>query len=199
MARVLSPVRAAGRASYVADVQLVARAVIASSLTGSAIIHGTVAGEHFGEWVPAGVFFLGIQLVELVLALLAVYAWSSRVAALVVATGLLTVAVWLLSRTLGTPIGPDDFRVPEPVGVPDTACGLLELMSVAAAAAALRLTGHGRVRPRRRSEAGPSRRGLAVATTAVWAAVVLTAWGAAPAVLDAEGHAHGGSTAGSGP
>ena len=196
MAGVLSPVRAEARASYTADVHLVARAVVASSLAGSAVIHGTVAGEHFGEWVPAGVFFIGIQLVELVLALLAVYAWHRRGAVLVVATGLLTLAVWVLSRTLGMPVGPDDFRVPEPVGIPDTACGLLELMSVAAAAVTLALLRTGPVRPRQRP--GPSLRGVAVAATAVWAAVVLTAWGAAPAVLGAEGHAHGGSAA-SGP
>jgi hypothetical protein len=188
MAGVLSPVRGGTRASSSADVDLVTRCVVASALVGSAVIHGTVAGEHFGEWVIAGDFFLTIQAVELVLALLAVRSWTRGAALLVVVTGMLTVATWLVSRTWGMPVGPADFRVPEPVGVPDAACGVLELMSVVAALVALPLLRSGSD-PRRRT--GPSRRGVAIATTAVWAAVVLTVWGSVPTVLGVDGHHHG--------
>ena len=186
MAGVLSPVRGGTRASSSADVDLVTRCVVASALVGSAVIHGTVAGEHFGEWVLAGAFFLAVQAVELVLALLAVRAWTRVAALVVVVTGVLTVATWLVSRTSGMPVGPADFRVPEPVGVPDVACGVLELMSVVAALVALPL-----LRPGSRRHPGPSRRGVAIATTAVWAAVVLTVWGSAPILLGAAGPAHG--------
>ncbi|GAA4093661.1 hypothetical protein ACFFOS_09875 [Nocardioides kongjuensis] len=198
MTGVLSPADAGRQVSMAADVDLVARAVVTSALVGSAVIHGTVAGEHFGEWVLAGFFFIVVQLAELTLALAAVYAWSRRAALLVVGTGLTTVALWSVSRTTGLPMGPDDFRAPEPVGVPDLACGVLELMSVAAACVAL-YAASPRGRAGSRSRPRPSRRGIAVACAAVWAALALTAWGGAPTVLGGGEDAHHGSGAVSNP
>ena len=79
----------------------------------------------------AGVFFLVLVAVETALALAVIYAWGHRTAQAVVVTGLLTVAVWVISRTVGLPVGPADFRVPEAVGVPDLASCLLELGAAA--------------------------------------------------------------------
>jgi hypothetical protein len=202
MTGALPPVASTPRAAYAADVDLVTRAVVASSLVGSAVVHGTVAGEHFGEWVPAGIFFVALQVVEVALALAAVYAWSRRAALAVVVTGLATLSIWLVSRTVGMPIGPPDFQVPEAVGVPDLACGVLEGMSVLAAIAALPL-----LRSRRSARAtsptgtaGPtgttprSRLGVVLAGTLVWAAVVLTAWGGVPS-LSGSTHLHGDASA----
>lgn len=172
-----------------ADWRLVQRALVASTLLGAASIHGSVAGEHFGEWAPAGGFFLVLQLVELGLAILAVTAWGPQVARAVVVSGLATLAVWGVSRTTGMPIGPADFRVPEPVGLADTVCGALEFVSVLAALPALRsaLVAADRV-------AGARGKALAVAAAAT--AFALTAWVLGAAVLTTgAGHAHGESSA----
>ena len=180
-APVLSPARS--HLLPAPDRALLQRAVVASALVGSALIHGSVAGDHFGEWLPAGVFFLGIQLVELLLALLAMYLWGRRVATFVVITGVGTVVVWLISRTTGMPIGPADFRVPEPVGLTDVICGVLELVSVAAAAPALL----------RSTKPAPGRAGLRGSSAAVGAALaaaVLTAWALAPTVTGGAEHHH---------
>ncbi|WP_148046771.1 hypothetical protein [Nocardioides pocheonensis] len=169
------------------DRDLLQRTVVASTLVGSALIHGSVAGEHFGEWLLAGMFFVAVQLVELLLALAAVFAWDRPVARLVVLTGLGTVLVWLVSRTVGMPIGPADFRVPEPVGMTDVLCSLLELASVVAAlpAARLRTTEpRGSVRPGGRS--GPG--GRAAAAVAAAAALSLTGAAVVPVVFNAPAH-----------
>src|SRR3954452_11899159 len=117
-----------------ASAQLVARVGVCTALTGAAVIHGTVVSEHYAQWRLAGLFFLGTQLVEVFLVLAAVYFWGRTTAQLIVVTSVGTVAVWLLSRTLGMPFGPAAFRVPEAVGVPDIACCLLELAAAALAA-----------------------------------------------------------------
>lgn len=181
------PTPSRGRAS--ADRALVQRAVVTSTLVGAALIHGSVAGEHFGEWALAGAFFLTVQLVELVLALLAAVAWDRRVAQLVVVTGLGTVVVWLVSRTTGMPIGPADFRVPEPVGLSDVLCGVLELASVVAAAPSLWSAAMAR-------SVRPSRRSVTAAAVAVVVALSLTAWAMVPSVSGGgHGHEHGQSSA----
>jgi hypothetical protein len=167
-----------------ADWRLAQRAVVASALLGAASIHGSLAGEHLGEWVPAGVFFLSVQLVELGLALLAVTGWRPQVARAVVVTGLATLSVWAASRTFGMPIGPADFRVPEPVGLADVVCGILELVSVLAAVPALRS------RPLTASGVAGTR-GKFLAAAAAVTAFALTAWVLGAAVLStSSGHSH---------
>lgn len=167
-----------------ADWQLAQRAVVAGALLGAAAIHGSVAGEHLGEWAPAGAFFLGIQLVELSLALLAVTGWRPQVARAVVLTSLATLAVWAVSRTVGMPIGPADFRVPEPVGLADVVCGILEAASVLAAVPSLRAGA-----TRAGGVAGTRGKVLAVAASVV--AFSLTAWVLGDAVLATNGgHSH---------
>ena len=107
------------------------RSAVCIALIGSALIHSTVMEEHLSEWLMAGFFFLALVAVETALALAVIYAWGRRTAQAVVVTGLVTVAVWLISRTMGLPVGPADFRVPEPVGVPDLTSCLLELGAAA--------------------------------------------------------------------
>src|SRR4051812_2587984 len=128
----------------------VARCAVASTMAGAAVIHATVVGEHLEEWAPAGLFFLGLVLLESALGVLALLAWSRLVAVLVTASGLGTVAVWTVSRTVGMPIGPADFRVPEAVAAPDLVCAALELAAVAVCASPLAsrpAAGPGGVRP----------------------------------------------------
>lgn len=167
-----------------ADWQLAQRAVVAGALLGAAAIHGSLAGEHLSEWAPAGAFFLGIQLVELSLALLALTGWRPQVARVVVLTGLATLAVWTVSRTVGMPIGPADFRVPEPVGLADVVCGILEAASVLAAVACLRSRAA-------RTGGIAGTRGKVLAVAAAAAAFALTAWVLCDAVLATNGgHSH---------
>src|SRR4051794_23511777 len=168
---------------------LAARTGICVALIGATVIHGTVVAHHFQQWPPAGVFFLVLEVVEIALAVAAVYAWGPPTAQLVVLTGFATVLVWLVSRTLGVPIGPAIFQLPEPVGVPDLACCFLEL-GAAALAAPMALT-------RRTASARPgrkppvehvSRASLALAAVVGVIALVATGWGLGPAV---NGTGHG--------
>jgi hypothetical protein len=169
------------RVAHPADVLLVRRVAVVVPLVGAALIHGSLAGEHFGEWFLAGLFLLGVQLVELVLAVLAWFAWSRPVALLVVVSGLGTLTVWTVSRTAGMPFGPADFQVPEPVGQADVLCGLLELASIVAALPELR-----RSAAAAGGTARPQGRVAAVLVAAV--ALALTAWALGPAV--GGGHHH---------
>ena len=169
---------------------LVARTGICIALIGATVIHGTVVAHHFQQWVPAGVFFLVLQVVEIALALAAVYAWGPRTAQLVVLTGFATVLVWLASRTLGMPIGPASFQLPEPVGVPDLACCFLELGAAALAVPmALRVVRRAdAVRPSRKPPgAHADRASLALAAIVSVIALVATGWGLGPAV-NGKGH-----------
>jgi hypothetical protein len=164
----------------------VGRSAVAATLAGAALIHATVTGVHLEEWAPAGLFFVSLVLVESSLGVLALLAWSRSAARLVVVAGVGTVAVWVVSRTVGMPIGPADFRVPEAVGTPDLVCGGLEL--AAAAVCAYSLT-------RQPLAAGSSRLGhgaaRAVATGLVLVAVAaFTAIGVTPALSSSGYHSH---------
>lgn len=108
-------------------------AVLSAALLGAALVHALVVREHLDEWAPAGTFFLALVLVE---ALLGVQAWrrpNHRVLAATIVTSTGTLAVWTVSRTLGLPFGPAQFRTPEAVGAPDLVCGALELLAVGVA------------------------------------------------------------------
>lgn len=134
---------------------------------GSALIHATVVSDHFAEWAPAGVFFLAIEVLEVVLALAVCFVWRPAVARLVIVSSLATVLVWAWSRTFGMPFGPAEFRVAETVAPPDLACCLLE---VAAALLAIPMAG---------LRSGPTRPvgGRAAAALLVVAALAVTLWG----------------------
>lgn len=87
------------------DSRLAARcAAIASA--GAAAIHFAVAPMHWGHWLPSGVFFVSIALLQLIWVFLV---WS-RPTALVFAVGVVVnvgaVALWIHSRTAGVPFGP---------------------------------------------------------------------------------------------
>jgi len=97
---------------------------------GAAFIHLAVVPEHLDEYPLFGVFFLVVGLVQLAAAL-AVALTPNRPRLLAVAAGTLAlVAVWVGSRTVGLPVGPEPWE-PEPVGVPDVLCEALQLMSLA--------------------------------------------------------------------
>ena len=175
----------AGDSDRALQVGLLSRVTVAATLTGAAVVHGTVVGEHLSEWAPAGLFFLFLVVLEAGLGVLALLGWSRSVALLAIVSGLGTVAIWAVSRTVGMPIGPADFQVPEGVGVPDVVCGVLELVAVGVCAVSLARPGRARLKavPRGRARFAPI--GVVVAAIAL-----VTAYGVAPA-MSGEAHHHG--------
>jgi hypothetical protein len=129
------------RGSRVHDLRL----ILAAGLLGTAAIHAAVVPEHLAEWGAAGAFFIVLAAAELVVAVL--LAWPGGIqllaqpqrmvllAGAVVSIGPL--ALWLYSRTLGMPFGPEP-GVPEAVGLADVASSLLELGTLLVAVVLLR-------------------------------------------------------------
>ena len=109
----------------------VARTTAIFTLIGSAIIHFGQVRVHLAEWRPAGVTFLVLAGVELVLAV-ALAVRASRLAYFSgIAASAATIVLWLVSRTVGIPFGPDAFE-PEPVARPDVTATALEVLTVVA-------------------------------------------------------------------
>ncbi len=96
---------------------------------GAGIIHLAVLSEHVAEWWLSGVFFLVLGVAQMGWAVLAIssdtFPWTRRVAALNAAVILL----WLVSRTIGLPVGPGLWEA-EAVGTADLLCSLLEAVVV---------------------------------------------------------------------
>ncbi len=101
-------------------------------------IHAAVAPEHFDEAFLHGLFFAVLAPVQLGLAVW-IYRRPEDRRALVASTlvNLGVVAVWVVSRTVGVPVGPDAWR-PEAVGVVDVVATVDELAIAAYAAAIVR-------------------------------------------------------------
>jgi len=157
------------------------RLFLAAGLLGSAAIHAAVVPEHLTEWAAAGVFFIVLTAAELAVGAL-VFARNLQpavlLAAAVVSIGPL--AVWLYSRTLGLPFGPEP-GVPEAVGLADVAACALEVLTLVLAVVLLRARGWLRLRP----PASAHIRGLAV--VAVIAVTAIGLGGSGLAWLDLVG------------
>jgi hypothetical protein len=102
-------------------------AVLAAALSlGAAAIHFGVIGDHFAEYPPYGVAFAALAWFQVgwALAYLAASAW--RVAAIGAVVNAGAIAVWMLSRTVGMPIGPEPGAL-EPIGPLDLLATAMEL------------------------------------------------------------------------
>ena len=85
--------------------------------------------DHLREYLLFGIFFAVVGAAQLGAAVALLR--PTRRLAVGVATGqVLLVALWLVSRTTGLPIGPQPWT-PEEIGVADVACVGLELLAVA--------------------------------------------------------------------
>lgn len=98
----------------------------------AAAVHCYVVPEHLHEYMPAGIFFIVVTLVQVGVGA-ALFArrpgrWAYR-AAIGLFAGLL--AVWALSRTVGMPMG-DGWEI-EPVGWLDLLSRVVELGAAAMA------------------------------------------------------------------
>jgi hypothetical protein len=98
---------------------------LASLSAAAAAIHFAVVFEHFNDYALYGVFFLVLAWAQLIWP--AVLLWRpSRVWLWLGLTGNAAVlAVYVVSRTVGLPFGPD-LHHPEPVGALDVVSGVLE-------------------------------------------------------------------------
>jgi len=99
---------------------------------GVAAIHFAAAGSHFREWWGFGVFFVASGVAQFGWAVLVVKSPSRAVWWGGMLGNAAIVTLWILTRTVGTLVGPDA-HTPEPVGVPDAIASGLECAIVLAA------------------------------------------------------------------
>jgi hypothetical protein len=105
------------------------RAAAAMFLLGPAAIHFAVAPEHLRVYLPYGLFFILIGLLQVAIAAAVVLRPSPRILLGGAAGSLLVIAIWLVSRTAGLPIGYTP-GIAEPIGLPDLLATLMEWVSV---------------------------------------------------------------------
>jgi len=122
------------------------RLLLAAGLVASGIIHAAVVPEHLDEWMAAGLFFIVLTTAQLVVASVVLVRPSRVVLQAAVLVSAVPQALWLCSRTLGLPFGPE-VGVPEPFGLADGASVVLEVGALAVAVVLIRARG----RLRRRS------------------------------------------------
>jgi ethanolamine transporter EutH len=99
-------------------------------LAAAALVHLALAPEHFAQWWLLGVLFGAAAALQLALAIALVRRPGRTPIAWACALNVGIVAVWLLSRTAGTPFGPDS-GAREPIGWLDMLTTLDELIVVA--------------------------------------------------------------------
>ncbi len=85
---------------------------------GAAAIHFAVTQQHFEEWWGFGIFFFVAGWVQLLWAAVAVRVSSRRLLLIGFVGNLGVVVLWVLSRTVGLPFGPEPGEV-ESVGLSD--------------------------------------------------------------------------------
>ena len=103
----------------------------------SAVIHAAVVPQHLQQWAAAGLFFILLTLAQVVVADQLSARPGSRAVLAAAAVSLLPLGVWLVSRTVGLPFGPEAGTA-EAVGLADVVASLLEAGTLVAAVALLR-------------------------------------------------------------
>ncbi|MFM9012759.1 MAG: hypothetical protein ACKORK_04000, partial [Gemmatimonadota bacterium] len=96
----------------------------------AAAIHFGAMGEHAGVSWSHGLFFAGAAWCELVFAAWILWRPTSRAAWFGIALNAGVLAVWVVSRTVGIPIGSDG--EPETVGFIDTLASFIEIATIVA-------------------------------------------------------------------
>lgn len=114
-----SPRSAAGR--------LVVAVAICTAAAG--VVHAAVTPEHFGEFWLFGVFFLGAAIGQLAWSA-GMAAWPSRLLLEIgVAGNAAVIVLWILTRTVGIPVGPEAGAT-ERTGLLDVTATLYEAAAV---------------------------------------------------------------------
>ena len=109
---------------------------LASLSAAAAAIHFAVVFEHFRDYLLYGVFFLVLAWAQLIWPAVLLWRPSRLWLWLGLAGNAAVLAVYVLSRTAGLPVGPD-LHHPEPVGALDVVSCVLEFALVTGCAALL--------------------------------------------------------------
>jgi hypothetical protein len=102
--------------------------VAAVGLMIAAVIHACVAPSRFREYVPFGVFFVILAATQMIVAIALVRRPDHRTVGYVALASVGVVALWLVSRSTGMPVGPEPWE-PMPYGVPDVVASCAELVT----------------------------------------------------------------------
>ncbi|GAA2747773.1 hypothetical protein GCM10009868_38550 [Terrabacter aerolatus] len=151
------------------------RLLLAATLVGGALIHVAVVPEHLDEWPAAGAFFIVLTALQAGAAAVLLRGPRRGVLLLVLAVSAGPVAVWVWSRVWGLPLGPEP-GVPEPVGLPDCAAGVLELAAVVLAVVLLRRGAELARRPRLSDHVGRLVVTAVLAVTVIGLAATQEGW-----------------------
>ena len=110
------------------------RGSLALASASAALIHVMAASHHFSEWWLFGTGFVVMAVLQLVTAIaLERTRWRLALPAVVLVNAPIVV-LWVWSRTLGLPFGPEAGEA-EAVGIADTLCTVTELAIVGGALA----------------------------------------------------------------
>jgi hypothetical protein len=168
------------------------RVFLAVAVLGTAVLHDTVTPYLLTDWPGARTVFGVLCAAEIVVAILVVARLRPVVLVAAVTVSGLPLLVWLLSRTVGLPFGPESGGV-RSVGLVDGAAALLEVAAIVAAVLLLRAPGW--LRPPSAAQ-HPGRLALVavVAVTVVGLGGGISLSGPTAPDLDT-GHPHGAATA----
>lgn len=97
---------------------------------GAAAIHAAVTPGHLREYAPFGLGFAALAVVQVAVAMAAISGQLRRIQWPVLIVTLAVIGVWVVSRTLGLPIGPEAWHA-EPIGLADSVATLFEVALVA--------------------------------------------------------------------
>lgn len=156
-------------------------AAVLSAVTGA--VHLGYAPHHLSEDWAHGWFFLVIGAVQIAAAMALMIDRRRRVWITIAVVDLLIIVVWVVSRTVGLPVGPESLRT-EDVSAADLLCTVLEIGVVVLAAIALFA---------RELLDRPVRDRLSARATVVIVSVVAVALGAVvltPSFTDSHGATH---------
>lgn len=113
------------------DIDVVTSSIAAGLLMAAGLAHASIAPAHFAEWWGYGMAFAVVAVVQIGLGA-AIIAWhDERAPRAAVVVALISIAAWLLSRTVGLP-----FLAGRTIS---EAAGILDLLTVAAEAVAIAL------------------------------------------------------------
>jgi hypothetical protein len=113
------------------------RLLLAAGLVGSAVVHAVVVPAQLAEWTTGGVFLIVLAAVQLAAAGLVLVRPGRRVLLAAATASLVPLLIWLCSRTIGLPFGPEAGAA-EPVGLTDGVASALELATLLAAVVMMR-------------------------------------------------------------
>jgi hypothetical protein len=113
------------------------RGSLALASASAALIHVMAASHHFSEWWLFGTGFVVMAVLQAASAVVFERFDFKLAPHAAIAINLPIVALWVWSRTLGLPFGPEAGE-PEAIGIADTLCSVTELVIVGGALALAR-------------------------------------------------------------